>query len=166
MWLACFAWLVGLLYACGVRRFYGLLRVCLPFVLLPLSFCLSFYLFTCFLSFILPSLFWLSFACPLACLICSCVFIVSFSLADYTQKERARRVGASSLVLLWIIDLVGVRFPVLVKFVIVSVNLFGDTFIGNCIFVIISPLLEKTFKNAIDKFPGVKFVLYALFYVI
>ena len=28
------------------------------------------------------------------------VFVVSFSLSDYTQKERARRVGASSLVLL------------------------------------------------------------------
>ena len=25
------------------------------------------------------------------------VFVVSFSLADYTQKERARRVGVSSL---------------------------------------------------------------------
>ena len=30
------------------------------------------------------------------------VVVVSFSLSDYTQKERARRVGASSLVLLWV----------------------------------------------------------------
>ena len=81
------------LYACGVRRFYGLLRVCLPFVLLPLSFCLSFYLFA-------------SAFCPSPCLLCSgclllvllhclCgslgVVVVSFSLSDYTQKERARR---------------------------------------------------------------------------
>ena len=29
-------------------------------------------------------------------------FVVSFSLSVYTQKERARRVGASSLVLLWV----------------------------------------------------------------
>ena len=32
------------------------------------------------------------FACPLACLVCSCVFVVfvvvSFSLTDYTQKEK------------------------------------------------------------------------------
>lgn len=36
-----------------------------------------------------------------ACFVCSCVFVVAFSLSDYAQKERARRVGASSLVLLW-----------------------------------------------------------------
>lgn len=39
-----------------------------------------------------------------ACLVCSCVLVgfvvVSFSLTDYMQKERALRVGASSLVLL------------------------------------------------------------------
>ena len=31
------------------------------------------------------------------------VVVVSFSLSDYAQKERARRVGASSLVLLWVV---------------------------------------------------------------
>ena len=58
------------------------------------------------LSLFLPSLLvLLSSACPLACLVCSCVivgFVFSFSLTDYTQKERALRVGASSLVLLWV----------------------------------------------------------------
>ena len=38
---ACFAWLVGLLYACAVRRFRGLWRVCLPFSLF-LCVCLAF----------------------------------------------------------------------------------------------------------------------------
>ena len=45
----------------------------------------------------------LSSACPLGCLVCSCVivgFVFSFSLSDYTQKERAQFL-ASSLVLLW-----------------------------------------------------------------
>ena len=44
----------------------------------------------------------------LSCLVCFCVlvaFVVSFSLADYTQKERARRVGASSLRVLWVANL-------------------------------------------------------------
>ena len=41
-------------------------------------FCLS----SCLVLFVLVSLW---------------VFVVSFSLADYTQKERARRVGVSSL---------------------------------------------------------------------
>ena len=31
------------------------------------------------------------------------VFVFSFSLSDYEQKERARRVGASSLGLLWVV---------------------------------------------------------------
>ena len=42
----------------------------------------------------------LSSACPLVCLVCSCAlvgFVFSFSLSDYTQKERAHRVGTSSL---------------------------------------------------------------------
>ena len=124
VWVWGFAWLVWLLCACGVRRFRGLKRVCLYFVLFCpllssilssilssfLSFCFCvclsfcplcscFYLFSC-----LPSLLvLLSSACPLVCLVCSCVivgFVFSFSLSDYTQKERARRVGASSLVLL------------------------------------------------------------------
>ena len=92
------------LYACGVRRIYGLLRVCLPFCLLC----------SCFSS----SLPFVSLVCPLvvlfllSCLSClfvlflwvfGCVVGFSFSLADYTQKERAQRFClASSLVLLWV----------------------------------------------------------------
>ena len=93
----CFAWLVWLLYACGVRRFYGLLRVCPCFhLLLPLFSSFA----PVFASFYAgcPSLLWLSFFVLLHCLCGSLgVVVVSFSLSDYTQKERARRVGASSL---------------------------------------------------------------------
>ena len=35
-----------------------------------------------------------------ACFVCSCVFVVAFSLSDYAQKERAQFL-ASSFVLLW-----------------------------------------------------------------
>ena len=66
------------------------------FILLPSAFLL------CLSSGALPLL---SSACPLACLVCSCVFVgfvVSFSLSDSAQKERARRVGASSLGVLWV----------------------------------------------------------------
>ena len=73
---------------------------------LVLYFVLFLVLLLLLLSLFLPSLLvLLSSACPLACLVCSCVlvgFVFSFSLSDYTQKERARRVGASSLVLLWV----------------------------------------------------------------
>ena len=49
----------------------------------------------------LPALFVLvSLGVLVSC--CGCVVGFSFSLADYTQKERARRVGASSLRLLWV----------------------------------------------------------------
>ena len=84
-------WLVWLLCPCRVRRFYVLLRVCLrySFICLPFfSFCLcvcsSFMLFACFALVVL-----------LSCLVCFCVLValvvVSFSLTDYTQKERAQR---------------------------------------------------------------------------
>ena len=106
MLLACFAWLVWLLYACGVRRIKDLLRVCLsfypfrPYLSLYLPFFLSLYLlFVLHLVCFVLVVFCLSSCLVLFVLV---VFVVvSFSLSDYTQKERARRVGASSLVLLW-----------------------------------------------------------------
>ena len=57
--------------------------------------CLPFHLFTCFLSFTLSALFWLSFACPLvlSCLfLCPCGFCRCF-LFPYGlyAKERAQR---------------------------------------------------------------------------
>ena len=92
----CFAWLVWLLYACGVRRFYGLLRVCLPFVLLSFSFCLSFYLFA-------------SAFCPSPCLLCSgcllllsfliCVCVFFFPCGIYAKRAQ---ILASSLGVLWV----------------------------------------------------------------
>ena len=45
--------------------------------------CLSFYLFTCFLSFALSALFWLSFVA-----LCGCVVGAAFSLSDKTKKDR------------------------------------------------------------------------------
>ena len=162
----CVARLVGLLYACGVRRLYDLWRVSLnlslyspfflslylPFVLRLVCFALVvFWLSSCLVLFVLVSL-WLLLLFP-------------FPLR-YIRKKKGRKGFAPCVLSSCVIDLVGVRFPVLVKFVIVSLNLFGDTFIGNCIFVIVSPLLEKAFENTIDEFPRVKLVLYALLYVI
>ena len=80
-----FAWLVGLLCACGVRRIKGLQRVCLSF-----SFFASAFHLLC------------PFLCPLCSgylllvlLHCLCgslgVVVVSFSLSVYAQKERAQR---------------------------------------------------------------------------
>ena len=88
----CFAWLVGLLYACGVRRIKGLLRVCLRF-----SYSLSFYLCVCS-AFISVPIFWalplLLSACPL-CLLClslwpcglCCCFFFPFG---YMRKKKGR----------------------------------------------------------------------------
>ena len=80
LWGFCTRVELGGLKACGVFSSV--------FILLPSAFLL------CLSSGALPLL---SSACPLACLVCSCVLVFSFSLSDYTQKERARRVGASSL---------------------------------------------------------------------
>ena len=67
----------------------------LPFVS---SLCPAFMLFA--FPFLSLSIFALVvFCCRLSCFVFSLAG-VAFSLSDYTQKERARRVGASSLVLL------------------------------------------------------------------
>ena len=89
-----------LLYACGVRRLKGLWRVCLSFC--PFAFLLLPFVSSLYLLFVLHLVcFVLVVFCLSSCLVCSCVFVVfvvvSFSLSDSTQKERARRVGASSL---------------------------------------------------------------------
>ena len=100
-------------------------RVCPYFI----RFSSSFVLFLALLLLCLLPFMLVVFLCPLALSFFSWfVFVVSFSLSVYAQKERAQFL-ASSLRVLWVIDLVGVRFPVLVKFVTVSINLFGDTFI-------------------------------------
>ena len=92
---------------CGLCGFctrveLGGLKACSVFASI-LSFCrLSFVLFLVLLLLCLPPLLVLFPAFPLlSALVSFVVFVVvSFSLSVYTQKERARRVGASSLVLL------------------------------------------------------------------
>lgn len=116
VWVWGFAWLVWLLCACGVRRFRGLWRVCLYFVLFcPLScpllcpfalvFAFLFVLFApAFISFpaFLGLSSWLLGFCSWSCPFSLWVVVVSFFLADVWAKERARRVGASSLRGLWV----------------------------------------------------------------
>ena len=82
-------WLGGL-KACGVfaSEFLSLLLLLSRFLLSLLVLLSS----ACPLLVLLPSLF---------VLVSLWVFVFSFSLTDYTQKERARRVGASSLRVLW-----------------------------------------------------------------
>lgn len=157
------------------------MRVCLYFVLFcPLScplfcpfalvFAFLFVLFApAFISFpaFLGLSSWLLGFCSWSCPLSLWVVVVSFSLTVYTQKERALRVGASSLVLLWVVGLLcKIWLPVLVKFVIINLDFFGYAFVRVSIFVIIPPLLEKTFKHTPDKFPCVKFIFYAFIYVI
>lgn len=116
----------------------------------------------------------LSSACPLGCLdsalglvISLCGLLFLFPLRMYAQKERAQSVFASSLVLLWVVGLLcKIWFSVLVKFVIINLDFFSYAFVRVSIFVIIPPLLEKTFKHTPDKFPCVKFIFYAFIYVI
>ena len=117
----CFAWLVWLLYACGVRRFKGLRRVCLSFYLFAPAF-ISFPTF-----FACPLL--VLFICPLALSlwVFGCV-VVSFSLTVYTQKERARRVGASSLRGLWVVLDVLKHYRYFLRFIVPVSNPFaGDS---------------------------------------
>ena len=88
------------LYACGVRRIKGLWRVCLYFSSSLPSFSSLYLLFVLHLVSFVLVVFCLSFCLVLFVFV---VFVVvSFSLSDYTQKERARRVGASSPRVLWV----------------------------------------------------------------
>ena len=80
-----------------------------------------------------------------------------FPFRMYIQKERALRVGASSLVLLWVVCLLcKIGLSVLVKFVFVRLNIFGDTFIGASIFAIFLPVAEKCRYHIINKLPCIK----------
>ena len=69
--LCCLGALRGLWGFC-VREWLGGFTACCVFASIFPLLCLLFYLFTCFLSFILSALFWLSFACPLALSFLSC----------------------------------------------------------------------------------------------
>ena len=98
----CFAWLVWLLCACGVRRIRDLLRVCLcfyPFILCFYPFAFRFLSLS--LLFVLFAL--VVFLCPLAL---SLLFL--FPLRMYTDKKKGRK-GlslASSLRVLWVFSTV------------------------------------------------------------
>ena len=91
--LACFAWLVGLC----TRVELGGFRACCVFAFL-LSFCLCPFAFR-FISLLLllsfcPCVSVSALLCLFSCLVFPFLFcfVVSFSLSDYTQKERAQRV--------------------------------------------------------------------------
>ena len=148
---------LGGFMACGVFAF--LLSFCLsPFAFRFISLLQLFVLrLVCFVMVV--------FLCPLALSLwlfrCGCCFLFPFGL-------HAKRKGAISCVLSCPVVglLCKIWFSVLVKFVIVSVNLFGYIFIREREFVIVLPLLEKTFENTINEFPCVKLVFYALLYVV
>ena len=96
--LCCSGVLLGLCGFC-VRVELGGLKACGVFASVFLVFpllCLPFHLFTCFLSFTLSALFWLSFFCPLALSLwlfgCGCCFLFPYGL-------YAKRKGAISCVL-------------------------------------------------------------------
>ena len=98
---------------CGfwTREWLGGYKTCGVFAFLFILFAPVFPLL-CLSSGSLPLLF---SACPLALSLLSLWVVVSFSLADYTQK-RALRVGASSLRVLWVaLSGCGFIFLVLVR---------------------------------------------------
>ena len=88
-----------------VREWLGGYMACCMFAFVFILLCLY---FICFPSSSLSSgaLPLLSSACPLVCLVCSCVlvgFVFSFSLADYMQKKGRKGLSlASSLRVLWL----------------------------------------------------------------
>ena len=85
------------LYACGVRRIRGLRRVCLN-LSLYLPFFLSLYLlFVLRLVCFVLVVFCLSFCLVLFVLVSLWSLCFLFPLRTIRKKERARRVGASSL---------------------------------------------------------------------
>ena len=91
LWGFCVRERLGGLKACGVfASIYSFICLYLPFFL-------SLYLLLVLLSFVGLVVFRFRLFVLLFSL---WVFVFSFSLSDYTQKERALRVGASSLVLL------------------------------------------------------------------
>ena len=99
MGLYCLRALRGLCGFCVRERLGGFMAcsVFAPvFVLLPISFCLPFHLFTCFLSFALSALFWLSFACPLVLFVL--VSLWSFLLFPFPYRTIRKKKGRAVLV--------------------------------------------------------------------
>ena len=79
----------------SIYSFICLYSPLFAFLFLSLSLVVLVFIFVVLLFVLLSLLVLLCSACPLSLWV-----VVSFSLSVYTQKERARRVGASSLVLL------------------------------------------------------------------
>ena len=92
VWVWCFAWIVWLLCACGVRRLYDLRRVCLYFFL----FSSSSHIFWGFAFVVLGLSSWLLGFCSWSCPLSLCGLLFLFPLRMYAQKERAQSVFASS----------------------------------------------------------------------
>ena len=139
-------------------------RICLRFSCFVLFFA---YVHSLFVLCALLSFFALVvFLCPLALSLwlfgCGCCFLFPFGL--YAKRKGAPCWCVLSCPAVCLLCEIGLS--VLVKFVFVSLNCFGYTFVGGGVFAIVLPLLEKTFKNTIDKFPCVKFVFYALIYIV
>ena len=103
VWVWGFAWIVWLLCACGVRRFRGLWRVCLYFVLfcpilssilsfcscVCLSFCplcSCFYLFSCFPRLVLLAAWLLILVLSSLFVGCCCFF---FPYGIYAKRKGA-----------------------------------------------------------------------------
>lgn len=125
---------LGGLEACGVFRLYFISFAYVLSLLHPFFFFFAF-LLSSFLSFC--TCFYCLSYCPLLVLLPALFVFVSlwglcfpFPSRTIRKKERALRVGASSLVLLWVVGLLcKIWLPVLVKFVIVGLDFFGNTFI-------------------------------------
>ena len=138
------------LYACGVRRIKGLWRVCPSFCLFDQLFCpLSFPLF--------PS-------CCSLCVFVALSLLLLFPLRTIRKKKRAQFSCVLSCPVVGLLCKIG--FSVLVKLVIIALNVIFYAFVGVGVFIIVPPLLKKTFENTLNKIPRVKFVLYALLYVV
>ena len=116
----CFAWIVWLLCACGVRRFRGLRRIC-PCFSLFFFFCLVLIslLLVCFSLPLLLSLVLLSALFVLVALWVLLLFLFPFRIM---HKKKGRKVLslASSLVLLWVVVLdVLKHYRYLLRFIVV-----------------------------------------------
>ena len=139
---------------------------CLPFFY-------PFFLFFAFLFISLPAF------CPspcqlcsgclllvlLSCLVCSCGLCCCFF---FPYGLYAKRKGAIPCVLSCPVVglLCKIGFSVLVKLVIIGLNVFCYAFVGVGVFIIVPPLLKKTFENTLNKIPRVEMFFYALIYVI
>ena len=117
----------GALYACGVRRIYGLWRVCLPFVLLPFFFCSCVCLLLCWLSFFALVVFLCSLALSLWLFGCGCCFLFPFGI--YAKRKGAKVLPLVSSLRVWVVVLdVFEHYRYFLRFIVpVSITVAGDS---------------------------------------